>query len=84
LPLVVGPDGQSKFDEAADGLGRWRSLTFAFTERNDVGRRIRIDNIRVEPLANAVGGEQTFNGGKAGQVAQNIGEGLRSRARRPG
>ncbi len=34
---------------------------------NDVGRRIIIGNIRREPLANDVGGEQTLNIGKAGQ-----------------
>jgi hypothetical protein len=44
-------------------------LTFAFAGRNDVGGRIWIGNIVMEPLANDVGGEQTFNGGKAGQVA---------------
>ncbi len=48
---------------------RSRSLAFTFAGRDGVGRRIWIDNIRVRPLANVVGGEQTFNGGKAGQVA---------------
>ena len=47
---------------------RSRSLAFAFPGRDDVGRRIWID-VRARPLANVVGGEQTFNGGKAGQVA---------------
>ena len=49
-----------------------RSLAFAFGWRNDVGGRIRIDNIRIVSLANDGGGEQTFNGGKAGQVAQKV------------
>ncbi len=40
--------------------------------RNDVGGRIIIGNIRGEPLANDVGGEQTLNIGKAGQVAQKV------------
>jgi hypothetical protein len=48
------------------------SLAFAFIGRNDVGGRVWIDNIRVEPPANNVGGEQTFNGGKACQVAQKV------------
>jgi hypothetical protein len=48
---------------------RPRSLAFAFAGRDGVGRRIWIDNIRARPLANVVGGKQTFNGGKAGQVA---------------
>lgn len=48
------------------------SVTFAFTGLNDVGGRIWIDNVRGEPLANDVGGEQTFNGGKASQVAQKV------------
>jgi hypothetical protein len=39
--------------------------------RNDVGGRI-IGNIRGEPLANDVGGEQTLNIGKAGQIAQKV------------
>ena len=40
--------------------------------RNDVGGRIIIGNIRGEPLANDVGGEQTLNIGKAGQIAQKV------------
>jgi hypothetical protein len=48
---------------------RSRSVAFAFAGRDGVGWRIWIDNIRARPLANVVGGEQTFNGGKAGQVA---------------
>src|SRR5882672_3603934 len=40
--------------------------------RTDVGGRIIIGNIRGEPLANDVGGEQTLYIGKAGQVAQNV------------
>jgi hypothetical protein len=40
--------------------------------RNDVGGRIIIGNIRGQPLANDVGGEQTLNIGKAGQIAQKV------------
>src|SRR6266852_6425738 len=40
--------------------------------RNDVGGRIIIGNIRGEPLANDVGGEQTLNICKAGQIAQKV------------
>jgi hypothetical protein len=41
--------------------------------RNDVGGRIIIiGNIRGEPLANDVGGEQTLNIGKACQIAQIV------------
>jgi hypothetical protein len=40
--------------------------------RNDVDGYIIIGNIRREPLANDVGGEQTLNIGKAGQIAQKI------------
>jgi hypothetical protein len=40
--------------------------------RNDVGGRIIIGDIRNEPLANDVGGEQTLNIGKAGQIAQKV------------
>jgi hypothetical protein len=41
--------------------------------RNDVGGRIIIiGNIRGEPLANHVGGEQTLNIGKACQIAQIV------------
>jgi hypothetical protein len=40
--------------------------------RNDIGGRIIIGNIRGEPLANDVGGEQTLNIGKAGQIAQKV------------
>ena len=40
--------------------------------RDDVGGRIIIGNIRGEPLANNVGGEQTLNIGKAGQIAQKV------------
>jgi hypothetical protein len=40
--------------------------------RNAVGWRIIIGNIRGEPLANHVGGEQTLNIGKAGQIAQKV------------
>jgi HNH endonuclease len=40
--------------------------------RNDVGGRIIIGNIRGGPLANDVGGEQTLNIGKAGQIAQKV------------
>jgi hypothetical protein len=48
------------------------SVTFAFARLNDVGGRIRVDNIRAEPLANDVDGEQAFDGGKASQVAQKV------------
>jgi hypothetical protein len=37
-----------------------------------VGGRIIICNIRGEPLANDVGGEQALNIGKAGQIAQKV------------
>jgi hypothetical protein len=40
--------------------------------RNDIAGRIIIGNIRGEPLANDVGGEQTLNIGKAGQIAQKV------------
>jgi hypothetical protein len=40
--------------------------------RNDVGRRIIIGNIGGEPFANDVGGEQTLNIGKAGQIEQKV------------
>jgi len=40
--------------------------------RNDVGGLIIIGNIRGEPLAIDVSGEQTLNIGKAGQIAQNV------------
>ena len=40
--------------------------------RNDVGGRIIIGNIRGEPFANDVGGEQTLNIGKAGQIEQKV------------
>jgi hypothetical protein len=40
--------------------------------RNDVGGRIIIGNFRGEPLASDVGGEQTLNIGKAGQIAQKV------------
>jgi hypothetical protein len=49
-----------------------RSLIFAFARRNDVSGRIRFDNNSVVPVASDVDGEQTFNGGKAGQVAQKV------------
>jgi hypothetical protein len=39
---------------------------------NDVGGRTIIGNIRGEPLAIDVGGEQTLNIGKAGQIAQKV------------
>jgi hypothetical protein len=39
---------------------------------NHIGARIIIDNIRGEPLANDVSGEQTLNIGKAGQIAQKV------------
>jgi hypothetical protein len=53
----------------ADGLSSVRSLALAFVRRNDVGGRLWIDNVRGEPLATDIVGEQAFNGGKAGQVA---------------
>src|SRR5258708_14349566 len=40
--------------------------------RNDVGGRVIIGNIRGELLANDVGGEQTLNIGKAGQITQKV------------
>jgi hypothetical protein len=40
--------------------------------RNHIGAHIIIDNIRGEPLANDVSGEQTLNIGKAGQIAQKV------------
>jgi hypothetical protein len=40
--------------------------------RNDVDGYIIISNIRGEPLASDVGGEQALNIGKAGQIAQKI------------
>jgi hypothetical protein len=40
--------------------------------RNDVGGLIIIGDIRGEPLAIDVSGEQTLNIGKADQIAQNV------------
>jgi hypothetical protein len=40
--------------------------------RNDVGWRIIIGNSGREPLANDVGGEQTLDIGKAGEIAQKV------------
>jgi hypothetical protein len=40
--------------------------------RSDVGGRIIIGNISRELLANGVGGQQTLNIGKAGQIAQKV------------
>ncbi len=57
-----------RLEKAGDPRLRPRSRR----RRNDVGGRIIIGNIRGEPLANDVGGEQTLNIGKAGQIAQKV------------
>jgi len=72
-PPDVFPLGRAGFSfrcrSQADGLSSGRSLALAFVRRNDVGGRFWIDNVRGEPLATDIVGEQAFNGGKAGQVA---------------
>lgn len=62
------PRGCSPAPSQTDSWLRPRSCR----RRNDVGGRIIIGNIRGEPLANDVGGEQTLNIGKAGQIAQKV------------
>jgi hypothetical protein len=48
------------------------SVAFAFAGLDDVGGRFWIDDVRRDPLADDVGGQQTFDGGKASQVAQKV------------
>jgi hypothetical protein len=67
-PPESAPRGCSPPPSQTDSWLRPRSRR----RRNDVGGRIIIGNIRGEPLANDVGGEQTLNIGKAGQIAQKV------------
>jgi hypothetical protein len=67
-PPESAPRGCSPPSSQTDSWLRPRNCR----RRDDVGGRIIIGNIRGEPLANDVGGEQTLNIGKAGQIAQRV------------